>query len=187
MSLRFGGNWWKLALTMVAASFALAACGANPDVLAGGASLAVDPSRGSLAPDFSLQTVSGQTVKLSELQGKPVLINFWATWCAPCRIEMPHIQAQADRYAGDLEVLLVDNNETAETVAAFMDELGLTMDPLLDPGAKVQQLYLIRGYPTTFFITEEGVIESIHIGIMTEGQLGGYLVDLGFDDAEKGD
>jgi peroxiredoxin len=141
--------------------------------------LEVAPVVGGLAPDFELLSLSGESFRLSDFRGKVVLINFWATWCAPCRLEIPAIQDRANLYPSDLVVLAVDNNEPAQDVLDFVLELQLTLDPLLDPGAEVQQLYQVRGYPSSYFIDREGVIKQLHIGIMTEGQLDGYLEDLG--------
>jgi len=138
-------------------------------------------AKDALAPDFTLQSLSGKEVKLSDFKGHVVLLNFWATWCAPCRLEMPAIQARFDQLSPDLAVLAVNNNETKQVVSEYVQELGLTFDPLLDPGAKIQGLYQIIGYPSTFFINPEGQIQEIHIGIMTEGQLDGYLTTLGLD------
>lgn len=138
------------------------------------------PVVGAPAPDFSLETPDGETYRLSDFRGQVVLLNFWATWCAPCRIEMPAIQA---RYEGlrdqGFAVLAVDFDEPADLVRAFGEELGLTFPLLLDPGARIQQTYRIRGYPTTFFVDREGVIQIQHIGVMTEGQLDGYLEEMG--------
>jgi peroxiredoxin len=146
------------------------------------ASLEIAPTQGALAPDFSLFNVEGDQITLSELRGHPVMINLWATWCAPCRIEMPHIQDRFERYADDgFLVLAVDFDEPAEFVADFRDELGLTFDLLLDPGAEVQELYRNRNYPSTFFVDENGVIQVQHIGVMTEGQLDQNLAAIGLE------
>lgn len=146
------------------------------------ASLETAPTQGALAPDFSLFNLEGEQITLSELRGHPVMINLWATWCAPCRIEMPHIQDRFERYAGEgFLVLAVDFDEPADIVADFRDELGLTFDILLDPGAEVQELYRNRNYPSTFFIDENGVIQVQHIGLMTEGQLDENLAAIGLE------
>jgi peroxiredoxin len=137
--------------------------------------------KNALAPDFSLGSLSGEEVRLSEFRGQVVLLNFWATWCAPCRLEMPAFQERFDRLSPDLVVLAVNNNETSTDVSNFVQELGLTFDPLLDPGAEIQDLYQIIGYPSTFFVNPDGQIQEIHIGIMTEDQLDGYLSALGLD------
>jgi peroxiredoxin len=131
------------------------------------------------APDFTLQTVDGETIRLADLRGKVVALNFWATWCAPCRLEMPALQDQADAFPDRLAVLGVNFDENAEAVAAFRQEVDVDFPLLLDPGADVQRLYRVLGYPTTFFIDEQGTIRFQHVGLMSEEQLEEYLVRLG--------
>jgi peroxiredoxin len=135
------------------------------------------PTVGSPAPPFELETPGGETLSLEDFRGQVVLLNFWATWCGPCRLEMPAIQARYER--GGFEVLAVDFDEPAEQVAAFMEELGLTFPALLDPGGEIQRLYQVRGYPSSFFVDENGIIRVQHIGIMSEAQLDGYLTEMG--------
>jgi peroxiredoxin len=136
-------------------------------------------AKGFPAPDFLLTNTHGEQVRLSELRGQPILINFWATWCAPCRIEMPAIQARYEAYEDrGLIVLGVDFDEPLEDVQAFGEQLGLSFDLLLDPGGEVQGLYRVRGYPTSFFVGRDGIIQVQHIGVMTEGQLDDYLAQI---------
>ncbi len=142
----------------------------------------VAPEVGAVAPEFSLQSVSGDKVTLSAQRGKVTLINFWATWCPPCRAEMPGIQDRYERYQPDLTVLAIDNAEPLDLVLAFQEEYGLTFDMLLDLDASVQRTYQIRGYPTSMFVDENGVIQIVHIGLMTETQLDAYLTQLGVAD-----
>ena len=147
----------------------------DPGAGASASALAV----GSSAPDFELESLSGERVRLSDLRGHPVLINFWATWCAPCELEMPTIESRYEQYSPDLVVLAVNFDEPVGDVWAFVDRLGLTFDVLLDPGAEVQDLYRIYGYPTTFFVDAQGVIRAQHVGVLTEKQLDGYLAQIG--------
>ena len=139
----------------------------------------VAPIVDSLAPDFELETVDGDLVRLSDLRGEVVALNFWATWCAPCRLEMPDLQARADAYGDRLTVLGVNFDETAEEVDAFRQEVGVRFPLLLDPGGEVQRLYRVLGYPTTFFIDSEGVIRIQHLGLMSAEQIDQYLEELG--------
>ena len=139
----------------------------------------VAPIVDALAPDFELETVDGDLVRLSDLRGEVVALNFWATWCAPCRLEMPDLQARADAYGDRLTVLGVNFDETAEEVDAFRQEVGVRFPLLLDPGGEVQRLYRVLGYPTTFFIDSEGVIRIQHLGLMSAEQIDQYLEELG--------
>jgi peroxiredoxin len=127
------------------------------------ATLAIAPDVGALAPDFRLRSVEGRSVHLVDYRGQVVLLNFWATWCGPCRIEMPAIQDRYERYREQgLVVLAVNFDEPAQQVAAFRDDLGLTFPILLDPGARVQDLYRNRGYPT-FFVDRGGVPKCYNV------------------------
>jgi cytochrome c biogenesis protein CcmG/thiol:disulfide interchange protein DsbE len=140
------------------------------------------PEEDAFAPDFELFNLEGKEVQLSEFKGQPVLINFWATWCAPCRIEMPAIQDCFERLAENgFAVLTVNYDESLEEVQAFADELELTFDLLLDPGGEIQRRYRIRGYPTSLFVDSNGVIQVLHIGVMTESQLDTYLAQIGLE------
>jgi peroxiredoxin len=144
-----------------------------------GRSLVFSPSVGNPAPDFALDSISGERVTLGDLRGKTVLVNFWATWCGPCRLEMPAFQARWERYSPELAVLAVNFDEPADQVQTFADEFGLTFPVLLDPGGKVQELYRVRGYPTTYGVDTEGTVQFVHIGLMTEEQMDGYLSQMG--------
>lgn len=135
------------------------------------------PEVGAQAPDFTLQNLVGEEVSLRDLRGQVVLINFWATWCGPCRLEMPTIQARYND--GGFAVLAVDFDESAEQVQAFMNELGLSLPALLDDGGRVQELYRVRGYPTSFFVDEQGIIRIFHIGEMNADILEDYLAQMG--------
>lgn len=142
--------------------------------------LEVAPVMGALAPDFTLFEVEGEQISLSDFRGQPVLINFWATWCGPCRLEMPAIQERFERYKDEgFVVLAVDFDEPASDVRAYGKGLGLTFNLLLDPGAEVQKLYRNRSYPSSFFVDAEGVIQVQHIGVMTEGQIDENLAKIG--------
>ncbi|MFV9675229.1 MAG: peroxiredoxin family protein [Anaerolineales bacterium] len=135
---------------------------------------------GALAPDFTLVNLEGENVSLSDFKGQPVLINLWATWCGPCRIEMPTIQSRFEEYRDEgFIVLAVNFDEPRADVQSFRDKFELTFQTLLDPGAEVQKLYRTRSYPTSFFVDRKGVIQAQHIGVMTEGNLDGNLAQIG--------
>lgn len=137
------------------------------------------PAIGTVSPDFKLQSILGDEVILNQFKGSPVLINFWATWCQPCKIEMPYIQNRFEQYTPNLVVLAVNFDEPVATVQKFVREQNLTFDVLLDSGGHIQELYQIRGYPATYFVDAEGIIRVIHIGFMSESQLDEYLMKVG--------
>ena len=120
---------------------------------------------GNMAIDFQLQTLDGKTVKLSDLRGKPVLVNFWATWCGPCRSEMPYLQQINDSYAvKGLVVLEVDIGEDSATIQKFMTELNLSMTVPMDTDKKVAKAYGITAIPSTFLIDKDGIIRGKVVG-----------------------
>jgi peroxiredoxin len=135
------------------------------------------PVVGDEALDFTLLDLDGNRVTLSELRGRPVLLNFWATWCPPCRLEMPELQqTQQDYEAQNLVVLTINEAESAEQVRDFFDELGLTMPAVLDSDGDVGNAYGAAFLPSTIFINPDGVITAMHRGIISRSQIDGYLL-----------
>lgn len=134
---------------------------------------------GSPAPDFELLSMQGEQVKLSDFEGKPVLINFWATWCGPCRLEMPLFQKYHEIFGDDLTILAINMGESIDEVSAFASEERLDFPILLDRLGVVEELYRVRGLPSTYFIDQEATIKFLHLGAVTEDQLLGYLDRLG--------
>jgi thiol-disulfide isomerase/thioredoxin len=160
-----------------------AATDASSEAVSGlpAAQSAAAPVVGAPAPDFELTSLDGASLRLTDLRGQVVALNFWATWCAPCRDEMPLLEAALEKYGAEgLAILAIDADEPASLVTDFRDELGVSLPLLLDPGGEVQQLYRVRGYPTTYFVDRDGVIQVQHMGILSEGQLERYLGSLGF-------
>ncbi len=125
------------------------------------------PQKGFLAPDFTLADPRGSQYHLASLHGKPVLVNLWATWCPPCRAEMPAIEQYYEQYkAQGLVVLAV--NATAQdaplNIVPFAQEYNLTFPILLDETGSVAQSYQLRSLPSTFFINRDGTIAEVVIG-----------------------
>jgi len=123
--------------------------------------------KGELAPDFELTTLDGETVKLSDYKGKRVMLNFWATWCPPCRAEMPDMQKFQENK--DVQVLAVNLAETEshpDNAQKFVDELGLTFTVPVDEESAVSNEYNVVAYPTTYMIDSNGRIQFIMMGAM---------------------
>jgi peroxiredoxin len=119
------------------------------------------PEIGNLAPDFTLQTIDGQSITLNEFRGKTVLLNFWVNSCPACVDEMPYFQTVFDEQANEgLVVLAINCGESSQTVKSIVDGLELTFPMLLDPDGKVCTAYK-HGAPTTFFIDSNGIIRAI--------------------------
>lgn len=125
------------------------------------------PQQGFLAPDFSLPTTTGETIRLSDLRGQAVLVNLWATWCPPCREEMPSIEKVYNEYKDEGFVVLAVNmtyQDNASAVMPFVQEHGLTFPILLDETGAIGRAYQLRSLPSSFFITREGIIHEVVIG-----------------------
>lgn len=125
---------------------------------------------GSLAPEFTLKNLEGKEVKLGDYKGKKVMLNFWATWCPPCKAEMPAMQQLYTQKTAQLEILAV-NLDPQNDVAAFINSNSLTFPVVLDQSGETQQSYSIISIPTTFIIDENGIIQKKHIGSMTFEQM----------------
>lgn len=132
---------------------------------------------GDLAPNFLLQLDDESTLYFHDLRGRPRLINFWATWCGPCRIEMPEIiDAAADN--DDLLVLAVNVQEELSAVEAFAQDFDMNILVPLDKEAKIRNAYGVRGMPTSFFIDRENRIHAVWLGVLTPAKLDELLADL---------
>lgn len=127
---------------------------------------------GQLAPDFSLQTLDGKKIQLKDLRGKKVLLNFWASWCGPCKQEMPAMQQVYEQYKDNkIEIIAVNltfGRESIDQVEKFVNNYGLTFPIPLDTQAEVQDKYQIFPIPTSYFINEGGQIYSKYFGPMDE-------------------
>lgn len=125
------------------------------------------PKEGFTAPDFTLDLLRGGEITLSELQGNPVVLNLWATWCGPCREEMPAIESVYNSYK-ELGLTVIGLNLTSQdseqAVYEFIQELELTFPIALDRDGSVARRYQLMGLPTTYFINSQGVIQSVVVG-----------------------
>jgi cytochrome c biogenesis protein CcmG, thiol:disulfide interchange protein DsbE len=124
------------------------------------------PQIGFFAPDFTLETLEGEAISLAEIRGQPVIVNFWASWCPPCRAEMPAIQNLYNHYRGSITILAVNatNQDIQANIQAYVTEYNLSFPILLDTDGSVNRLYAVTSLPTTFFIGADGIIQDVVIG-----------------------
>jgi peroxiredoxin len=135
-----------------------------PAGLASG-NLGIAAAEGALAPDFLLETMDGEEARLSDFRGQPVVLNFWATWCLPCRQEMPQfVEAYDAHRAEGLAVIGLNLQESESIIRPFIDEYGAEFPIFIDRDGEVGDEYRLLGLPMTYFITREGVIDSVFIG-----------------------
>jgi len=188
---------WLLAIL-----FALAGCSAGetpdfvpiapadfPKSLGGGFPVARvvakvdDPAEvGKSAPNFAFVWADGRGADLVSLRGRPVVINFWATWCAPCRAEMPEFvalhQTNPDLTNPDLVVLEINTQESLDIIRPFAQEFGMTMPVLVDEVGVVRSLYGVRNMPTTLFVDAAGVIHARWAGLLTGERLDEFVAQI---------
>jgi peroxiredoxin len=128
--------------------------------------------QGKVAPDFSLPALTGEKISLDDYAGQVVLINLWATWCPPCKAEMPTLNTFYETHKEQgFVVLAVNNQEDVTTVNSYIQEKGFSFPVLLDTQAEMIALYQVQGLPTTFIIDRNGQIQHIQVGEITEQQL----------------
>ena len=160
---RFLSNWGPLILLALGALW-IPLSATAPAELAEAQSA---PAAGFIAPDFALATLEGDQVQLSDLRGQAVLVNLWASWCGPCRAEMPAMQRLYNRYQEQgFEILAVNatNQDNRQSAEAFAREHGLSFSILLDVDGAVSAQYHLRALPSSFFIGPDGVIQDVVVG-----------------------
>ena len=129
------------------------------------------PRKGEAPPEFALLGADGQPHRLADYKGKALVINFWGTFCPPCVVETPEFQRQYEKWQAQgkpFEIIGINLSEDDLTVSNFVRKYGLTYDILRDKRNKIETLYGVRSYPTTFFIKPDGTIMDIYVGGMTE-------------------
>jgi cytochrome c biogenesis protein CcmG/thiol:disulfide interchange protein DsbE len=137
------------------------------------------PVSSGMAPDFSLTSFDGRTLKLSELRGQVVIINFWASWCPPCREEAAYLEQTWRKYEGKGVVFIgVDWVDTEKEALAYMDEFDLTYFNGPDIGTRIAQAYNIQGVPETFYVAKNGELRGVHIGPLTSPELDDKIDEL---------
>lgn len=127
---------------------------------------------GQSAPQFQLSNLAGETVSLDDFSGNVVVLNFWATWCPPCRAEMPGIQSVYETHQGDgVTVIAINAQENIDLVSSFQEEFALTFPVLLDSNGQAMNLYQAHSLPTTIILDRNGVVRHIQSGPITAVQL----------------
>lgn len=149
-----------LLLALLGATLLLRGTGATPTAI------------GAQAPEFSLADLEGNPIHLADLRGRPVIVNFWASWCGPCVEEFPLLREAAARHAGDgLVVIGVVYRDRSEPAREFMERNGATWVAAMDPGERVAEAYGILGPPETFFIGRDGTIVARQFGQFSAASL----------------
>jgi peroxiredoxin len=166
-------NWQQaVGLLLILAAMATACSGPGPDASSG-------INEGKQARDFELEAMDGGSVSLSDYEGKVVLVNFWATWCPPCRAEMPSFEAAYQAHNEDGFVVLgVNVEESRGAVEPFVAEMGVTFPVLLDEKGRVANEYRTLGLPISLLVDRTGVIFARHVGFLSDDQLQEYLDEL---------
>lgn len=131
------------------------------------------------APDFTLTSIEGKKVSLKELKGKVVLVNFWGSWCDPCKREMPLIQSAYEKYKKQgFEVLAINVKESKFAVTSFLKQNQLNIPVLLNNDLKISKDYGVNKFPTNFMIDRDGKVKQIYEGEVTKDQLEGWINEL---------
>jgi peroxiredoxin len=152
------------------------------DLASQGENVTLEPAPvvGHPAPDFALPTLAGETVRLSDFKGRPVLVNFWATWCGPCRSEFPDFQKAAVDNADKLVIIGINNTTTdqKEQIPAFLEEFSVTFPIVLDETGDTAKAYNILGLPTSIFIDRNGNVNEIFTGPINKAYIEAKLSEM---------
>jgi peroxiredoxin len=160
------------------ASLVLSGCGGS-DITTGNLTPTISPVVGAQAPDFTISTLDGEMVKLNELRGQPVILNFWATSCAWCRYQMPFLQAAVEEKGHEMEFIAINIGEDIGKVQQYAEGEDLSLIVALDYDRAVTYSYRIGPIPATFFVNERGIIEYVRIGaFQSQAELMAVLEDI---------
>ena len=143
-----------------------------------GCGLTAAPVVGHPAPGFTLTDLDGNAVRLSDFRGKVVFLNFWATWCPPCRAEMPEMEELHQEYQDkDVVIIGVDLGEFRSSVKSFVEENGYSWTFVIDSTGEVARDYMVTGIPSSFSIDEDGIIRALQVGAMSKAVMEARLAE----------
>jgi cytochrome c biogenesis protein CcmG/thiol:disulfide interchange protein DsbE len=175
-------RWTTLVIVVLLLGTVWTFLGRVPQAATTGGELPPSPREGFSAPDFTLDLLTDGQITLSDLRGQVVMVNLWASWCLPCREEMPTIEKVFQEYKPQgLEVLAVNTTyqDREAEVASFVTQFGLTFPILLDKTGAVSNRYALRGLPSTYFVDRKGIIRSVVVGgPMSEALIRSKIQDL---------
>lgn len=169
-----GGIYFLKYRTLAVKTAALQAAREQPTALGTKKKVRVFPAVGYRAPNFSLRTLHGKTVSLKSLRGKPVYINFWATWCTYCKAEAPAIEKLQEQYGKKLVILGVDlmySEKSVKAVARFVKQEKETYTILLDTTGAIANQYLVRAAPESVFVNPQGLVTTFYVGQMSYNEM----------------
>jgi peroxiredoxin len=134
------------------------------------------PMEGQKLPDAELVALSGETLQVSDFAGRPVVLNFWATWCGPCKEEIPELQAAHEKYSGSEGLQIIGiTDESSSDVQPFVEANGMTFSIAYDRSGQASSRYRVQAIPTTLFINAEGIVVTRHTGVLSEGRMRLYI------------
>jgi peroxiredoxin len=166
-----GGMWIIYSRTIVSGRVA-----GSDDAI----SLEPAPVAGHPAPDFELKNLDGELIRLTDFKGTPVIVNFWATWCPPCRAEFPDFQKAAVEHSGELVIIGVNHttSDTPALIPGFVEEFGITFPIVLDETGETVKTYRVMGLPTSVFIDRDGIINEVFTGPINKAYIEAKLSEL---------
>jgi peroxiredoxin len=179
-------RWFWLALMVLVFMGGIVWISLSPGLIAGtgagetATELEAAAVAGHPAPEFELKTLEGQTIRLSDFKGQPVLVNFWATWCGPCRAEFPDFQKAWVDNADKLAIIAVNHTtlDQREQIKPFLDEFGVTFEVVLDETGDTAKAYRILGMPTSIFIDRNGIVNEVFTGPINKSYIESKLSEL---------
>jgi cytochrome c biogenesis protein CcmG, thiol:disulfide interchange protein DsbE len=167
-----------LAVTAVVAAIVLAILVVTPgQELTEGVIGAGEEPRGEPVPEQSFEMFDGSTASMADYEGRPVVVNFWASWCPPCVAEMPDLETVHQEFKDEVDFLGINTQDTPEAAADLVEQTGVTYDLARDPDGELFQGFGVFGMPSTFFVSPDGEIIARHTGILTLDQIREFFED----------